>query len=210
MMTMLERLSSAIGLRTQDANRAAAEQCLLDPRLLENIAAGLSGSNAGLTGDCAEVMTKVAETFPLLIVPYIGRLGPLLAHKSTRVRWEAAHAVALAAPYAPQHVFPLLRTLARLIKADGSVVVRDYAIDALWRYGATDEESARTVFPPLQSALAAWDGKHRARVLDGLAKIAPVAPGLAAELRAIAEVHVRDGKPPVRKAAESLLQALCK
>ncbi|KIL37785.1 hypothetical protein SD70_30775 [Gordoniibacillus kamchatkensis] len=205
-MTMLERLSSAIGRRTQDANRAAAEQILREPKLLENIAAGLSGNNAALIGDCAEVMTKVAETFPLLIVPYMERLGPLLAHKSTRVRWEAAHAIALAAPYAPQRIFPLLRTLTRLIREDGSVAVRDYAVDALCRYGAADEESARTVVPPLRDALAAWDGKHRARILDGLVRIAPVAPELSAQLLAIGEQYVRDGKPAVRKAAEALLR----
>jgi hypothetical protein len=207
-MPLLQRLSSALGVRTQDTNTAAAQACLQDPKLLNGIAGGLSGPNAALVGDCAEVMKKVAETLPLLVLPYIGRLAPLLGHKTTRVRWEATHAIALVAPYAPQSIVPLLRTLTRLLNADGSTVVRDYAIDALCGYGATDDEAAGLVFPPLQQALASWDGKHRARILAGFARLAPAAPSLAPQLRAIADAHANDGKPAVRQSAKTLWQAL--
>lgn len=209
-MTILQRLSSALGVRTQDANAAAAQACLREPRLLDDIASGLSGGHAGQIGDCAEVMTKVAETSPLLVVPYIGRLAPLLGHKTTRVRWEATHAIALVAPYAPQSIVPLLRTLTRLLSGDGSTIVRDYAVDALCGYGATDEEAAGLVFPPLLQALAAWDGKHRGRIVAGFARLAPAAPPLAEQLRAIADAHAASAKPAVRQAAKTLLQALAK
>jgi hypothetical protein len=207
-MTLLNRLSSAIGVKTQNPNREAADACVHDPKLLEDIAAGLAGQNPAIVGDCAEVMAKVAEASPLLIAPYIGRLAPLLTHKTTRVRWESAHAISLAAPYSPQHLFPLLRTLTKLLRDDPSVVVRDYAVDALIGYGATGDDAAELVFPPLRDAFAAWNGKQLARILGGLPRLAAAAPSLARDLRQVALFYAGDSRTAVRESALALQKAL--
>ncbi|MFC0213270.1 hypothetical protein ACFFK0_12550 [Paenibacillus chartarius] len=208
MMTLLEKLSSALGMKTQDANKAAAEAVLREPHLLEDIADGLQNGKAALIADCAEVMTKVAEVSPLLVVPHINKLAALLTHGTTKVRWEAVHAIALTSAYAPASVVPHLRTLTRLVRDDSSTIVRDYAIDALCHYGSTDHDAATTVLPALLEALEAWGGKHRARILEGLARLVPQAPAAAAELEAIALTYIEDPKASVKKAARALSKAL--
>ncbi len=60
-MSILNQLSSQAGDRTEAANRRVVAQCLADPTLLAEIAGGLQSKEAALAGDCAEVMTKVAE-----------------------------------------------------------------------------------------------------------------------------------------------------
>jgi hypothetical protein len=69
-MTIVEQLSSQTGDRTEASNRAVAWQCLTDAAALEEIAGGLESEDERLAGDCAEVMTKVAETKPALVNPY--------------------------------------------------------------------------------------------------------------------------------------------
>jgi hypothetical protein len=207
-MTLLDRLSSAIGAKTHNPHREAAEACVHNPKLLEDVAAGLAGQSPAIIGDSAEVMTKIAEISPLLIAPHIGRLAPLLGHKTTRVRLEAVHAIALAAPYAPHHLFPLLRTLTRLLRDDPNVVVRDYAVDALIGYGATGDDAAELVFPPLQAAFAAWNGKQLVRILDGLPRLAAAAPSLSRDLRQVALFYSGDARPAIRESALALQKAL--
>src|SRR4030042_352943 len=100
-MSILNQLSSQMGDRTEYSNRKVAIQCLENPDLLVDIAAGLRGSNAAIAGDCAEVMTKVAEADPEWVIPYAEDLSPLLIHKTARVRWEAVHALSLITPCVP-------------------------------------------------------------------------------------------------------------
>lgn len=198
-MRITEQLSSQVGDRTEAANRAAAEICLDNPALLDDIAAALTGKDAALLGDCAEVLTKVAERRAELVEPYYDALLPLLSHRTTRVRWEAMHAVALVTPAAPGRTAALLPAIARLIRSDASTIVRDYAIDAA---------AAEHACGLLQEALLAWDGKHAARVLSGLARVAAHAPALALRLLPIGHEYAEHSKPSVKKAAKALVKAV--
>src|SRR5688500_14052121 len=110
-VNLLPLLSSQSGDRTEAANRAVAAECQRHPELLQDIAAALTPADAALAGDCAEVMTKVAEADPTLILPYVEKLAPLLDHRTTRVRWEAMHALALAAGLVPRQITRLLPQL---------------------------------------------------------------------------------------------------
>ncbi|PKO22728.1 MAG: hypothetical protein CVU38_07815 [Chloroflexi bacterium HGW-Chloroflexi-1] len=206
-MNLLDQLSSRVGDRTAESNRQVAARCLEDSALLGQVAAGLTSQDATLLGDCAEVFTLVAEARPEWVAPYAGALLPVLPHKKTRVRREAAHALALTAALAPEILAPILPQLAEIVRTDGSIIVRDYTVDAIGNYAVSSAEAARAVYPLLCEALTAWDGKHAAHAIDGLCHVAAVVPDLADALRAIGKGYLQNRSGVVRKAARALVRA---
>lgn len=207
-MSVTGALSSQVGDRTEGANREVAARCLAEPELLREIADGLRSENAALVGDCAEVMTKVAESRPELVSPFAPALIALLSHQTTRVRWEAMHALALVAPLIAGRIRDLLPRLEEIIEADKSTIVRDHAVEAVGRYGGTGEGDALRAYPVLRQALTVWGGKHAGRALDGMTRIVPVAPKLRDELAEIGHRYLEHDRGVVKKAAGQLIRAL--
>jgi len=207
-MSVLSQLSSQRGDRSEYSNRKVVIQCLDDPGLLDEIAEGLRGKNAALAGDCAEVMTMVAEDQPEWVAPYAQDLACLIAHKTTRVRWEAVHAISLIAALVPETVDPLVPTLAELIRTDSSVIVRDYAVDTLGSFAGTGKINAQKTFPLLKEALTVWDGKQAGHALAGLANLASQLPASQDELWRIAEEYSQHARGVIRKAAQKLSKVI--
>jgi len=212
---LIEQLASQVGVRSGEPNRAAAERCMDNPALLQELADAIalrSGSfakaDAALLGDCAEVMTMVGQRRPDLVAPYVSVLTPLFAHGTARVRWEAAHAVACAAALAPEPVLAKLPKLAQMIRSDQSIIVRDYSVDALGNLAKTGAAAAAAVYPILKEALRLWDGRHAARAIAGLGAAAVRVPAYADEVRAIAGSLAEHEKPVVRKTAKTVLKML--
>ena len=205
-MSLLDQLSSQVGDRTEAANRRVAAQCLINPALLTEIAQGLESDDAALVGDCAEVMTKVAAERPEWVAPYAEALSELLRHKKTRVRWEAMHALGLVAPLAPQVIAAVLPRLSEMLRSDKSVIVRDCIVIALGSYARVGTGAAEDAYPILKEALTAWEGKQAVLALEGLLNVVEVLPGLADELRSVAEAFLEDRKARVRKAAKALVK----
>jgi len=207
-MSLVTELSSAQGSLRQEANVAVAARCLRAPQRLPEIAAGLGDANARVAGDCAEVMTKVAEARPELVAPYAKVLLALMSHANGRVRWESAHALSLVAGQAPTVVARDLDRLGHIARRDKGVIVRDYALDAIAAYGATSAAAAAAAMPHLTEGLSSWSSKHAARVLRGLEGVARAAPKLQGDIRALAAPFEEHARPGVRKAAKSLLRSL--
>ena len=208
-MSILSKLSSQVGDRSESSNRQVVLECLNAPDLLGEIAEGLRSKDAALVGDCAEVLTQVAEQHPDWVAPYAEALAALVSHKKTRVRWEVMHALALVTASAPAVIEPLLPKLAEMIRADSSVIVRDYATDALANYAALDHAAAEKAYPLLKEALTVWGSKQAGHALKGLANVAMQVPALRDELHSIAEKYASsDNRAVVRKAAKALLKAI--
>jgi hypothetical protein len=205
-MGIVQELSSVQGKRTQEANERVARTCLEHPESLKEIVETLSHKNAQLVADCAEVLTKVAEKRPELVEPHAATLFDLIGHRNGRVRWESAHAFALVSDRVPRLVAERLPRLAQIIQEGEGVIVRDYAVDAVVGYATTGERALRRALPVLREALAAWEGKHAARIFVGLSRVIAAMPKRAGEVAALArglEDHERAG---VRKAARALLK----
>ena len=207
---LLSQLSSQVGDRTQAATLKVADRCLEKPALLAEVATGLAGDDASVAGDCAEVFTQVAMRRPETVAPYAATLAAQLGHKTSKVRWEAMHALALVAatPPADRTIGGLLPSLARLIQEDKSVIVRDYATTALATYASNGPSQARAAHPYFLQALEAWDTKHAARALAGLTHAAIHVPALHPSLLPIAHTYADHGKTTIRTAAKSLLRLL--
>jgi hypothetical protein len=207
-MSILSQLSSQVGDRSEASNRKVVRQCLENPALLDEIAVGLKQQDAALLGDCAEVLTMVAEQHPDWVAPHAGIISTLLIHKNTRVRWEAMHALALITTLATGTIMALVPLLVQLIRQDKSVIVRDHAVDALANYASTGQQPAYCVYPYLKETLTLWDGKQAAHALEGLVHVARLLPDTRPELRDIAVNFSASERPVVRKAAKVLLNQL--
>ncbi|HEY51944.1 MAG TPA: hypothetical protein G4N94_00625 [Caldilineae bacterium] len=203
-MSVLQRLSSAVGDRSEASNKAVASEALDHPELLEEVAVGLDWRDPKLVGDCAEVFTEVAEVNPALVTPYVDDLIPLLDHKTTRVRWETTHALALVAALVPDQIVAIILNLLAKIERDKSTIVRDYAVVALGEYGGSSPERAREMFPHLEWALWQWESKHAKLVLEAMSKLVAVEPALEPALRQTAAECLDHRRANVRKLAKKL------
>jgi hypothetical protein len=114
------------------------------------------------------------------------------------------HALALSAADASQTIETLLPALAEIVRSDPSIIVRDYAVDAIAGYAATDSLAAEKAYPLLSEALTVWEGRHAGHALRGLTHVAAQAPARRAELKAIAVQYASSEKAVVRKAAKEL------
>ena len=205
-MSILSKLSSQSGDRTEASNKRVAANVLKEPALLDEIVKGLASTDAKLAGDCAEVMTMVAEAQPDLVAPYADALIAQLAHKNTRVRWEAMHCLAEVAARVPNKIAPIRRTLDKMIALDKSVIVRDHAIRTLGEYGSTSPAASRLVWQHLREALVLWDGKHAGKALAAMQKLVDVDATLKPDAQKVARRFVEHKSASVRTAAKKLLK----
>jgi hypothetical protein len=150
----------------------------------------------------------VAREKPDLVACYANALAPLVNHATTRVRWEAMHALALVATRDPRIIASLLPRLDEIIRLDGSVIARDYAVDAVGNYAGTDAPAARAAYPLLVDALTVYGGRQAGHALMGLARAVAADPGLRDELAPIGERFADSPSGVVRKAARALMKAI--
>jgi hypothetical protein len=203
-MSILERLSSQTGERPEVANRAAAQECIDHPEMIVEIVSGLQSKQAALAGDSAEVLTMIAEDHPELVAASTRQLAPLLAHKTTRVRWEAAHALAYTAPLAPDVIQEFLTAIHSGIQKDASIIVRDYSIDAVGAFAQSSTVASEAAFPILIEALTLWDGRHAGHALNGLINVVRRDPSKSPEIDGYAQKFTNDPRGVIRKAAKKL------
>jgi HEAT repeat protein len=207
-MSIITQLSSQVGDRTEVSNLKVVAACQADPTLLAEIVSGLSSKDAALVGDCAEVLTKVAETDPAWVSPYAPQLITLLTHKNTRIRWEAAHALAFVAALAAPVIASSLPQLREIVHHDKSVIVRDYTVDTIANYAAVNVQATELAYPILVEALTTWEGKQAGHALAGLTNVAKTTPHFHDELRHYAQLCLADSRNVVRQAAKKLLKAI--
>lgn len=205
-MDILTQLSSQANDRS--ANYKVASLCLEDKTLISKIVEGLGSSNNKIVIDCAEVLTEIAKEKPTWIAPYGPALPTLLNNKNNRARWEAMHCLALIAEHSPNILKPMIAQLTKIIDNDESLIVRDYAIDALGNYARTGKDAAQIAFPILEHAMKVWEGRHAKQALIGLQNILITLPEKKAKIQKIAEENLAHEKGAVRTTAKKLLRLL--
>lgn len=173
-MNILEQLSSGTGEKPLVSNRAVAEWCIVDPRIIDEIASNICNKNLKIAADCSEVMTMIAESRPDLIVPYTQTLFSFLTHKKSNVRWECCHALALTAHLLGGDIPEKLVEILRVIENDDSIIVRDYAIDILAGYAKIGEAEACIVYKYLVKAMTVHLSRHAGHAIDGFMNVIAV------------------------------------
>lgn len=181
--------------------------CKEDPTLLKQIAEGLLQSDVKIAGDCAEVLTKVAETSPNLVAPYAEPLLSSIHHKHTRVRWESMHAVALISPLISRRIIAVLDEISERLFLEQSTIVKDYLLLCLGNVASCGEAEAKMVMPILKQALHQLDDKFISKILIAMTGIAKVSPSLAVEAVMYGHDYETHPKSSVQKAAKKLVKA---
>jgi hypothetical protein len=207
-MSILQQLSSQTGNRCEQPNRDVARQCIENAKLLEEIEAGFKSKDVKLIGDCAEVMTFVAETNPELISKYFNELHPLIKHKNGRIKWEAMHAISHIAHLVPDHIFSILVELDDILHKEQGVIVRDYATQTICNYAQTGKEAAGIAYPVMKEILHFWGERHASRVIDALSKIYSLLPGLKNELLVTVSEYENSSRGIIKKAVSKLKKTL--
>lgn len=207
-MGILSELSSAVGDRTEAANRRVIAQCLKEPELLEEIAGGLESVDRRLVADCAEVFCEVAAERPDWVAPYAERLAPLAHHKAGRVRWEAMRAISRVADRVPQLIEVMIPDLRRIAQGDKSVIMRDGAVDALARYACLGPREAGMAYPGLCDALEAFAGKQAHHAMPGLVCVARYLPAHREAIRGAVATFLDDKRGVVRRTARRALREM--
>ncbi len=205
-MSIIDQLSSQVGDRSEAANLKVGAQCLKQPALLADIAAGLQSSDDKLVGDCAQVMTMVASEKPELVAPYAEEFSKLLNHKKSLARWEGAFVLAHIAGIKPLVIEKNLAKLDELIRKDSSVIVRDYSVRAVSSYAGTGKKAAKIAYPVLITATEVFDSRHSHLAMPGLAEIARLIPSRRKEITGIGESFIDHKRGMIKKAAKKLLK----
>lgn len=208
MSSILNQLSSQTGDKTEQSNREVVELCLAEPQLLKEIASGMDSKDLKLAGDCTEVMTKVAEKVPELVVKYGRLLLPLIKSKNTRVRWEALHCIWLLVKKDPSLGLVVLPEIREIIEKDNSTITRDNAVEILKQLCSVSAEAAEKAYTLLLFTLEIRKDKHAARVFEGLKNAAAWLPQIKMEITQFAEEYKNHERSSVKKAANSLLKVI--
>jgi hypothetical protein len=203
-----DKLSSQVGDKTQESNVKVAEECEKNPSLLEQIVKALKSSDSKLAGDAAEVLTKVAEKAPELVAKYSKQLFEQIDHKTTRVRYEVMHSISLIAALVPREFEKVYHRIEAIMKSDKSIIVRDYATDAIGKYASAGKKEAQKAYSTLKDNLHTWQERHASRVMEGLMIVYNSWPDSKKELQLIATQYAQSTKATIKKTAAKLAKLM--
>lgn len=205
-MSVIDELSTSIGVRGNEPNKAVAKKCLENPEHLKELLPVLCGKDKNISADAAEVMTEVSNVHPELVAPYAKYLVQLMRHKNNRTRWEAMHAIANVAHLQKELIQSLLADLSDIVEKDASIIVRDYAVDAVSGYAGISSATAKEAFPVLLHLLRLHEERHAGRALEGLMRVIALQPGYKKQVLSIAEEFSLNKKASVAKIGKKLLK----
>lgn len=208
-MENLEQLFAGMAMNRR-ASGALATRCLVQSEFLPHVAVGLAHPDPRFAGGCAEVLGRVAEQRPDLVVPIVRPLLALLDHPYGRLRREAARAVAFVAREAPRAIAGQIARLALALQRDRGLPVRDRMLEAVAAYATTGPRAASEALPVLVDAILAPDGARCGWILTTFRQIATVAPHLVSDIRALAGLFVDHPRASIRRRARSLLETLAR
>jgi len=209
-MDILNQLSSKQGDKTEKSNKQVAEQCVKNPKLIKDIAAGLESIDKKLQTDCIEVFTMISESNPELIVPFADKVIPLIGNKETKTRWEAVHTLVFIADKTPDVIYSILPDLQELVEKDKSTIVRDYTLDIIANYAKTGKEASEKAFEILKEALNIWSDKHAKQVFLGFSNILDNIPSYKTAIETMVTPYIDAEKKVVASEAKKILKRIQK
>lgn len=210
-MSILQELSTAQGDKTEESNHKVAHKCLDNSDLFYEVMEGLlQDKYKDVQADCAEVMTKVAEQKPDMVVPYADKLFPLLSSTGTKVRWEVMHTLALITPHIIELVAKNLNVIKGAAISDESTIVRDWSTQLIVNYAKTNSEAADKVFPILKMILETWKNKQAKRVFEGFEAVITYNHEKVQEVIELILPYKDNTRPVVKDAYASLTNVIKK
>ncbi|MFN7967341.1 MAG: hypothetical protein U0V87_16815 [Acidobacteriota bacterium] len=135
-MTVLDRLSSALGRRDERPNQALAREIVQhsNREAVAELVQALGDSDRRIKSDCIKVLYEVGKDSPSLIAGYCNAFGELLDSKHNRLVWGAMIALDTIAEENPRAVSALIAKIVAVAN-EGSVITRDHAVGILAKLG---------------------------------------------------------------------------
>jgi hypothetical protein len=141
-LTILNRLSSALGRRDEVPNQKLAQEIARsrDRKAVKELVENLSNKDKNIQSDCIKVLYEIGERNPELISEYCDNFGRLLDSKNNRLVWGAMTALDSIAEVNPRSIYALLPRIVEVADT-ASVITRDHAVGILVKLAARKEYS---------------------------------------------------------------------
>jgi hypothetical protein len=155
-MTVLDRLASALGARSDIPNQQLAADLAAnnDTDGVRVIVEHLWDKDSGIQSDCLKTLYELGMLKPLLITEYYPEFIKLLNHSNNRMVWGAMIALSTIAPYQADALFLEVGKIKSAMLA-GSVITTDNGIKTLALIATKKPEYAKELFPFLSDHLKA-------------------------------------------------------
>jgi hypothetical protein len=152
-LTVLDKLSSAVGRRDEGPNQELAAEiaAAADGKSVRELVDNLANADKRIQSDCIKVLYEIGYRKPELIAPYSEEFGKLLVSKNNRLVWGGMIALDSIASVNQRRVHGLLDRIVQSANS-GSVITRDHAVGILAKL-ARNKDYSETCFPLLLQQL---------------------------------------------------------
>lgn len=150
---MIEKLSSSLGLRGEEANIQCAVELVEaeDMEGIREIADALFGDKKR-AHDCIKVMYEIGYRKPELIVGYVDQFIVLLSKSDNRMVWGAMCAISTISKLVPERLFSSFDTILKAYE-NGSVITRDCSITVFAELAKASPEYSQKALPVIYKHL---------------------------------------------------------
>lgn len=155
-MSVLAKLSSALGRRDEAANVALAADVAErgDKAAVKELVEGMTQGDKRTQSDCVKALYEIGERRPALVAAYVDEFASLLANKNDRLVWGAMTALDTIAEIRGKEIYSRLPEIMRAAGGK-SIIARDHAVMILAKLARTPAYALRCVkllFEQLSSA----------------------------------------------------------
>lgn len=152
-MSVLDKLASALGERSEVPNVALAQQIAAknDKAAVAELAENLNNKNKAIQTDCIKTLYEVGTLKPALISGYAKQFITLLDSKNNRLQWGAMTALSSIVAESPKVIYDALPKIVD-VADKGSVITKDHCAKILTALCGMKQYAA-TAFPLLSEQI---------------------------------------------------------
>ena len=148
MMSVLNRLASAQGKRSDLPNQALARELAAgkNKKAIREVAQNLQNKDRNIQSDCLKVLYEIGYLEPGLIAAYAGDFLKLLGSRNNRLVWGGLIALSTIASLTADELFPHWRDIQRVMDK-GTVITVDAGVKTLAQVAAQADAYRVKILP---------------------------------------------------------------
>lgn len=206
-MSILDKLSSAKGTKSQEPNKKLALKICKenDKEAVGELVQNLNNSDKNIQSDCAGMMEYIGFERPGLITKYTDNLIDALGSGNNRVVWGVMIALSTIAKKSTKVIFERRSEVIKAIES-GSVITVDNGVKVLAKVASVKEEYSKELFPYLLRLLERCRAKSVPQYAESISVAVNVANKVAFEK--VLQKRAKDMKDSWRKRVEKVIKKL--
>jgi hypothetical protein len=176
MMSVLSRLASAQGQRSDLPNQALARELAAgkDKKAIREVAQNLQNKDRNIQSDCLKVLYEIGYLEPGLIAAYAGDFLKLLGSRNNRLVWGGLIALSTIASQTADELFPHWRDI-QTVMDKGTVITVDAGVKTLAQVAAQTDAYRIEILPFLLEHLRTCRPQSVAQHAEAIAVAVDVA-----------------------------------